>query len=199
MNWYNKTKNIYKTSSSGKMSKNAASIEQEHSFVSKKRYEDFVYFTANRIHETSYYVQATCREIDNSYKDLYWMMVVSAFSFEAGNIVYKKATYYRKEEDAYANYLKALNILKKVQQEQEANNVPTASLPSMIWHSLHDIDGDSDLKPTASGNIVYLRQNHNINENKGNLFKNILYLDKAQKKILEIDPKNFISEQEGMF
>ncbi|MFW5891391.1 MAG: hypothetical protein ACOCUI_04150, partial [bacterium] len=87
-----------------------------------------------------------------------------------------------------------------LRQEQEANNLQTASLPTMIWHALHDIDGDLDLKPKAAGNIIYLRQDHNVDDNKGNLFKNIPFLDKSNKEILEkAEGGHYISKMEGMF
>lgn len=206
MNWYQKTRKpsnpkLTKTASGhhDKMTKQAAEIDHMMQHISKDRIEEFIYFTSNRIHETSYYVQLTSREIDNSRDEPFWMTIITAFSFESGNIVYKKCIYHRKKEHSREDFKKAVKILLDLQHEQEANNLPTATLPTMIWHALHDIDGDKDLKPKASGNIVYLRQSHNINENKGNLFKNILYLDKANKAILEKDPKTYIHEQEGMF
>jgi len=199
-NWYSQSKKSIKSSSgTKKMCKKAAAIVQEYKHVSKERWEDFVYITATRIHETSYYVQITCREFDNSKKETYWITVITAFSFESGNIVYKKCIYHKKRDDAQQDYKKALKILNDLRQEQESNNLPTASLPNMIWHALHNVDGDKDIKPKASGNIIYLKQNHNINENKGNLFKNIIYLDKANNNIVEKDEYGTYNQQEGMF
>jgi len=207
MNWYQKSQasssdqgSITKSASTeNKLTKNAAEITQEFGHISSERWEDFIYITATRVHETSYYIQVTCREFDNKIKDPFWITVITAFSFESGNIVYKKCIYHKSKKTAQEDYKKVLDILNKLAQEQESNSLPTASFPNMIWHSLHDVDGDKDIKPKASGNIIYLKQNHNINENKGNLFKNILYLDKANTEILEKDPYGTFHEQEGMF
>jgi len=201
MNWYKKTKSsLTKSAISNKgINKSAAEITKDFDYISPERWEEFIYITATRTHETSYYVQITCREFDNKKRDPFWITVITAFSFESGNIVYKKCIYHKKKSDAKNDFNKALKVITELRQEQEANNLPTASIPTMIWHALHDIDGDTDLKPKANGNIVYLRQNHNVNENKGNLFKNILYLDKADNSILEKSEKSNFHSQEGMF
>lgn len=204
MNWYKKSKKaesgkMSKTACIHKIEKTAAPINKDKTHISEDRKEEFIYITANRIHETSYYVQITHRQIDNSNNEPYWAVIITAFSFEVGNIVYKKCIYHRKKSDADKNYEKSVRIIKELRQEQEANNIPTATIPSMIWYALHDIEGDLDLKPRGSGNILYLRQNHNIDANKGNLFKNILFLDKANTNILEVEPRNVIPQQKNRF
>jgi hypothetical protein len=99
--------------------------------------------------------------------------------------MYKKMLYYKNKQKAFSNFDKIIKIMKEIQQESESNNVPTATLSSIIWHAFQDFEEDDDIKPKAGGNILYLRQDHNVNENRGNLFKNILYLDKANTDMVE--------------
>jgi hypothetical protein len=176
-----------------KQIKTAAEIEKEVShFLSKDRREESFYFSTNRKHETSYSAGVVFRQINNKkgIKDPYWLVSVKAYSFESGNTVYKKHMYFYNEnkKKAVKVYNEAVRLMKELHDEQEGNDLPTASIPSMIWHALHDLDGDNGLKPKGSGNILYLRQDHNINENKGNLFKNIIYLDNADYSIVEESP-----------
>ena len=183
MSWY---KNI----------KTSAKIDIEVSnFISNERKEKDFYFSTNRKHETSYTAGIVFRQINNTKgkKDPYWLVSVKAYSFEAGNTVYKKHMYFynKNKSKAIGVFNDAVKVVGALHQEQESNDLPTASIPSMIWHSLHDLDGDEGLKPRGSGNIVYLRQDHNINENRGNLFKNIIYLDHADNTILEESPYDY--------
>jgi hypothetical protein len=173
MSWYSK------------MTKKAYAIDHEFDFIEKKRWEEDFFFASNKRPETSYEVIIMAREVDNNFHDPYWMVNVSGFSFEAGNMIYKKIIYFKKRADAKSSFDTCCGIIKEMRHEQEANNLPLVTLPSMLWHALHDIDGDINIKAKDKGNIIYLRQDHNINDNRGNLLKNILYLDKANHEILE--------------
>jgi len=177
--------------------KTAAKIDKTIThFVSDDRREQMFHFSTNRKHETAYSANIVFRQINNKQsgkKELYWLVSIVAFSYESGNTVYKKHLYFyeKNKSKAVKAYNDACSIMKELHDEQEANALPTASIPSMVWHALHDLRGDDGIKPKGSGNILYLRQDHNVNENKGNLFKNILYLDKADYSILEESPYDY--------
>jgi len=156
--------------------------------TSRKRFEEFFYFTAYRKYETSYYVQVVNRQIDNNHGDPYWVASASAYSLESGNVVYRKNEFYKKFSDSNKAYKEMYKRIENLRYSFGASNIPTATLSSMIWHLLHDITGDNDLSPKGENNIIYLRQDHNINENKGNLINNIVYLRNADYHFLDKRP-----------
>jgi len=176
MNWYKS------------ITKQSAKVDNNHPQISNKRREEDFFFAAMRKHETSYNLTIVHREIDNRDNDPYWSVHISGISFELGNIIYKRNLFFKDYKTSLIQYNKAVKLLHELRQESEANNIPTATLPSRIWYTLHDVVGDEDLKSRSSANILYLRQDHNINENKGNLFNNIIYLKNADYAVVEKDP-----------
>ena len=184
---YLEPKKVIRTASAKKNIKKAEIIK-EFPLISSERKGEEIIFITNKTWESTYTANITFREIDSSINDPIWLTHVYMYSTESGNMVYKKYMYCKKREDALKNYNDAVKIVKELRNEQEINNIPTSTIPNMLWYALKDIHGDEDLKPKSSGNIVYLRQDHNIKdneENKGNLFKNILYLDKADNTTVE--------------
>lgn len=153
--------------------------------VSKKGEEHIVYFNAYRKHETSYYVMIVKRQIDNNNNDPYWVTSASAYSIESGNVVYRKNEFFKKEADSTKAFEEIKRRVDKLQHNFGASSTPTSTLASMIWHLLHDITGDHDLNAKGKHNIIYLRQDHNINENRGNLLNNIIYLKEADYHFLD--------------
>ena len=185
MNWYKK----------------AEKIDNDMSHVSNKREEFSIHFSGMRMYETDYQYSATFRQIDNGNKNLFWIITSYAFSYESGNTVYKKLLYY--EENEYKRAKKDFEEIKKritkLRHEQESNNIPSASIPNMIWWALRDIQGNEDYKPKGENNIVYINHYRELNEeNKGNLFENIVYLNKKNHEILEPFNRNHYNNK-GMF
>lgn len=186
MSWYKITKKNAKSTNS--IDNEITDINNIDKKVSDFREEDSIYFAAYRKHETSYYVYLVNRQIDNDTDGLYWVASASAYSIESGNVVYRKNEFFKKKSDSRKAYTEMRKRLKKLQYEFGASTTPTSTLSSMIWYILHDIVGDSDLSPKAENNIVYLTQKHNINDNKGNLLNNIIYLKNADYRFFDKSP-----------
>jgi len=188
MNEYIDPKKILKTSSNKDKKAIKTARRSTFSHVSKNREEKYFMFITNKTWESTYEASVVFREIESSANDYLWLTHVFMSSIESGNMVYKKYMYHKDEKLAKKNYNDAVKIIADLRTEQEINNIPTATIPNMLWYALNELSGDIDLKPKSSGNIVYLRQDHNVEanaESRGNLFKNILYLDKADYTTIE--------------
>jgi len=157
-------------------------IKERHPGLSMTRKQDEVFFVGTKRWETSYSGVIACREIESTGLGNYWFVYINVSSEDVGNNVYKKSLYFSSRKKAEKCYDEMLERLKGIRDESEANNIPSSTIPHMVWYSMHDFSGDKDIKPKSSGNINYLRQDHNIKDqqkSKGNLFENILYLNRA--------------------
>jgi hypothetical protein len=177
-------------------------VTQDFSHVSKERREEEILFITNRTWGSTYTAKIAFREIESSVNDDLWLTHVYMSSTESGNMVYKKYMYHKKRSDAANHYDEAVKIVKALRNEQEINNIPTSTIPNMLWYSLKDLHGDVDLKPKSAGNILYLRQDHNVKsheDSKGNLFKNIVYLDKADNTTVEHTTDGLWTDRQNYF
>jgi hypothetical protein len=185
---------ILKTSGSNNKTTKTAQVKNDFPNISSERKSEEIIFITNRTWGSTYTANITFREIESSVNDNIWLTHIYMYSTESGNMVYKKYLYHKNKKDALSDYNTGLKIITELRNNQEINNIPTATIPNMLWYSLKDLHGDEDLKPKSAGNIVYLRQDHNIKsheDSKGNLFKNILYLDKSDNTTVEHTDNNW--------
>jgi len=182
MKEYPEPKNIVKTYYTKK------DIKARHPDISLSRKEEEVFFLGTKRWESSYSGIVACREIENGTLGNYWLVYANVSSKDVGNNVYKKNLYFSSQSKAESTFKEMVARLKGIRDESEINNIPSSTIPHMVWYALYDFSGDEDIKPKSAGNINYLRQDHNMEaekDSKGNLFKNILYLDKANWNAVE--------------
>lgn len=109
---------------------------------------------------------------------------------QLGGLVYQNYWYFQDEELTYEVYFEIITRAIKVRDTIEGNRLNTVMLKPMIWHALHDIKGE--LEKPVDYTIHYLKQDHNINETRGKLMDNFVFL-KPHRQI-DVDEEKQLRE-----
>jgi len=111
---------------------------------------------------------------------------------QLGGLVYQNYWYFEDEQLTYEVYFEIITRAIKVRDTIEGNRLNTVMVKPMMWHALHDIKGQ--LEKPRQHTIPYLRQDHNINENRGKLMNNFVFLRPHRR--IDVDEEKQLREPE---
>ena len=105
---------------------------------------------------------------------------------QLGGLVYQNYWYFNDEELAYEVYFEIITRSIRIRNIIENNKLNTAMTKPMMWHALHDIKGQ--LNKPRPYTINYLRQDQNIDDNRGVLMNNMVFLRPNKKIKMDDNP-----------
>jgi hypothetical protein len=134
------------------------------------------------------------------FQDL-WKVTTYIHNESSSSMVSEKMWTLEKKEDAFELFRIAVYRIASVCDYISNKGLHTVVGPKMIWHALSDLEGDID-EPSSGNGIVYLKQDHNVDKNAGNLLRNFPWLRPEEASALfpghKMDRSSNIDRDEGI-